>query len=178
MGKTIFKGKYKEHDLTVTVDNPGVLDGLILEIETAALSQVPLSSELYDKFCELRDVGFFIPYAGVTEPETGGIEPCGWSCISYSVGPFIKLRNDAPAWIKDVANSKTPEERFNYHRRQWSHIKVEAACAKSSYALNKLIYYEATKNGIIQINGYQARSAIEVLELILPEKYKINQLAS
>jgi hypothetical protein len=172
MKKTIFKGKYKDHDLTVRVNDSKVVDGLIGAIEKAALAQVPLSPRLLQQFYELRDVGFFIPHEGVTWPETGGIEPCGWLFGDYSLKIFASVKIDSPRWIVSVSQSNDPKKLFNNFVGKWARLDLDAAGENSYYHLRKLIHNEVTKNGTISINGYQALTPMEVLEKILPDKYK------
>ena len=178
MTNTIYKGKHKDHDLTVTVRNPGVVDGLVLAIEKAAIKQVPLSMDLRDKFCELRDVGFFTPYEGVAEPETGGIEPNGWSFSNYAPDLFANVKADDPFWIRDVSNASDPKKRFNFYIEKWARLNIEACYANSQYQLYRLIYEFVTRNETAPIDAYQAPSAMEVLRRILPEKYKIGKRKS
>jgi hypothetical protein len=172
MKKTIFKGKYKEHDLTVNVTESRVVDGLIGAIEKAALAQVPLSPRLLQQFCELRDVGFFTLFDGVCKPQTGGIEPCQLRYERYSHSLLEKVNSLSPAWLIHSKNSKNQKDTYEDFITKWSCLYVNSCGERSHYHLNRLVYDLVTTNGDIFIPGYHALTPIEVLEKILPDKYK------
>ena len=184
MSKTIYNGNYKDHDLTVTVLKSDISASMIANIEEASLAQISMTKAMTDVFSELKAYGFFIPYEPISRPKTGGIRPDGWvltACYSKMDQLFANIGDDAPAWIMDVASIKDlkmKEDRFAFYSSKWSHLYAEAIETNSYYHLYKLIHDDVTSNGSKPIAGYNAPSPLQVLEAILPEKYKTSKKVS
>ena len=184
MGKFDFKGNREQIDLGITVHNSEISDAIIANIEKASLAQVPMSEAMMGVFRELKSYGFFVPYEPISRPHVGGIRPDGWIiAANYSnLGQiFAHIKEDAPAWIKDIASMKdvvTREERFSFYSSKWSHLYAEAVATNSYYHLYTFIHNEVTRHGKKPISGYNAPSPLEILERVFPEKYNANKKAS
>jgi hypothetical protein len=178
MFKKSLSGKFGEHDVTVTTISGDKSYDMIADIEREALEQVPLTPAMLEIFYELRAKEFFVPYAPITEPATGGLTPNRWHVrASYrSVAEtFSKHCQGAPFWIRDISDASNIEmkrKKFAKYLSLWSKLFTHSIASKSIYHLHKLIHDEVTKNGTKPIIGYNAPTPLEVLENIRPEKYK------
>lgn len=185
MSKTIYNGNYKDHDLTVTVRNPDYRTRLIESIEREALKQTPMTDDQMAIFNELKSYEFFVPFRDIAVPERGnGVIPNMWE-IRAGYGQFDSHFTDvgdhAPLWIREVASAKdekTKTQKFNFYFKKWVGLYVKTIETHTGYHLCKAIHDEVTVNGTKPIKGYHAPTPPEVLQGILPEKYKTSKKAS
>jgi hypothetical protein len=182
--KTTYKGKYKEHDVSVTIHTKKGMT-VIESIERDALRQTPMTEEQMAIFNELKSYEFFVPFRDISCPQTGnGSVPNRWE-IRAGYGQFDSHFRDvgdqAPFWIKDVAsghNKESKTEKFNFYFKKWVELKLQTLDTHAMYNLCKLIHDEVTAKGTKPIAGYHAPTPLEVLERILPEKYNASKKAS
>jgi hypothetical protein len=169
----------------VVVHDPTRSFSVVESIERDALKQKPMTVDQIALFNELRSYEFFVPFREISRPEKGnGVIPNIWNVgIKYAHidSLFSNVDKNAPMWIRDVASVPDMDlkiKKYNFYTWKWFQLYRNAQETDSDYHLCKMIHDLVTCNGTKPIKDYHAPTSMEVLEAVLPEKYKTDKKAS